>query len=232
MAQVAPSNGTVLLMTKWPEPGRVKTRMSPPLTPAQAARLSVCLLEDALEATEAIAEGLGLSVTVCLDPEDAIPAARALMPPSFQIQAQRGHGLAERMAYAVEEAFKAGAPRVFLRGSDTPMLSAAHFKQSLQALGHADVVVSPCEDGGYGLLGLNRCWPGLFNLEMSTSRVCEETLQRAKELGARSVEGMPCFDLDTEEDLRTLFWLRNTPERALCLRTLAFLEAQELWPPA
>lgn len=222
--------GRVLVFAREPRPGHVKTRMCPPLTLDQAAAFYSHLLDDVLEATAGVAETLGLEAVLCLDGEAAVDSFEQRAPAGFRVVAQRGEGLAERMARAVSEACTGGAERVLLRGSDSPMLGLAHFEEALQALEDHDLALSPALDGGYGLVAVKQPWPGLFDHPMSTPTVCADTLAQAERLGARACRVKACFDLDRWHDLRVLEDARTGPEAALCPRTLAYLDDGQLWP--
>lgn len=230
MKDANPSVGAILVFAKEPRPGRVKTRMCPPLTPAQAAVFYEHLLADVLEATAEMAVRLGLEGRVYLDPEEAVGSFSQRVPSSFRVFAQRGDGLGERMENAVEATFTAGAERVLLRGSDSPALGERVFSQALGALEDHDVALSPDVDGGFGLVALNKPWPGLFDSPMSTSTVYADTRVRAQQLGARVCAVDPCFDVDRWEDLRLLEQARGGSGAALCPRTLAYLDETGLWP--
>ena len=132
------------------------------------------------------------------------------------------------MAWAVRECAASGWARVLLRGSDSPTLDAAALASALDELDACDVVLRPDLDGGYNLVGLRGSRPEIFDHPMSTSRALEDTASRARALGLRVRIGEPGFDLDTVSDLRCLARER---ERAapLCPRTLAFLDARDLW---
>ena len=129
---------TLLLLAKRPEPGRVKTRLCPPWSHEKAAQFYTCMLEDVLEATAAFAKALDAQAVFCLDPlTEGAQTLPFSVPAGFSVEAQRGLGLAARMENAVADAFDRGARRVLLRGSDTPMLSQAHFEQALVGSGGA-----------------------------------------------------------------------------------------------
>lgn len=221
--------GTVLVFAKTPRAGLVKTRMSPPLSPEQAAELYGHMLDDVLAATARFAAELDLEAVLALHPAQDCRELAWRVPHPFRVIAQRGVGLGERMAYAAAEAAAAGAWRILLRGSDNPALSRLHFEQVLAGLEDCDVVVSPDRDGGYGLLGMRRPAPGLFDHPMSTHTVLDETLANAHRLGLSVRTADPCFDVDTIEDLQLLASARDDGAAELCPRTLAYLDEAGLW---
>jgi rSAM/selenodomain-associated transferase 1 len=226
----AAARGTLVVFAKRPEPGRVKTRLCPPLTPDQAAALYAEMLADVLQATADACNELELAAVLSVDPPEAGPAMAALAPAAFRVVPQRGAGLAERMTHAVDMEGAAGARAILLRGSDSPALDLATLRAGLEGLADHDVVLCPDLDGGYGLVALARPAPGLFEHAMSTERVLDDTLAQARRLGLRVQLLEPRFDIDDIEDLARLRQARTPALERLCPRTLAHLDALELWP--
>lgn len=221
--------GVVVVFAKAPHPGRVKTRMVPPLTPAQAAELYAKLLADVLSTTAEFAREFGLRPLVTVDPPEACREIAQLAPSNFSAVPQRGADLSQRMTWAVREAAATGAARVLLRGSDSPVLSGGLLREALEALEESDLVVCPDRDGGYSLIGLRRHAPGLFDHPMSTNSVLEQTLANAARLGLSARVQAPSFDLDRIGDLRWLAEARADGIGHLCSNTLEYLDANDLW---
>ncbi len=214
----------LVVFAKWPAPGAVKTRLSPPLTPEQAAELYAAMLDDVLEAMAQHAPPLGLELVLAAHPPDALAqfAARA---PVWRVVAQAGAELAARMEHAAASEFERGAERLLLRGSDSPALGADVLAAALAALTRSDLVLSPDRDGGYNLVALRRFVPGLFSHAMSTSTVLEDTRAAARSLGLTSELLAPGFDVDTAADFALLDEARPRAG-VLCPRTYAWLDAR------
>lgn len=232
------SAGWLVVLARRPEPGRVKTRLCPPLSPGQAAELYRCMLADALEASARAAGPLGLLPVLAVDPPEACAELAGGAPAGVRAVAQRGPDLGARMVHVARQAAAAGAARVLLRGSDSPTLAEATLREALAALATADVALSPDRDGGYGLvaLGPQALLHGLggstlFDHPMSTSSVLADTTRRAEELGLRVARVAAGFDVDRFEDLRLLAAERHRSVVLPCPRTLALLDAHALWPP-
>ena len=224
------SQGSVLIVfAKTPQPGMVKTRMTPPLSPDQAAELYTHMLDDVLEASAQFGAVLGLEVVLALHPPDACPAFSARVPRNVRVVAQQGLDLAERMSFAIMQAAASGAARILVRGSDSPVLDCATIESALAALDEADIAIAPDLDGGYGLIGVKAPAPMLFEHPMSTHTVLEETLESARRSGLRCSVLEPRFDLDSVADFRHLADARATGCAELCPRTLAYLDAHALW---
>jgi rSAM/selenodomain-associated transferase 1 len=216
--------GVLVVFAKQPVPGLVKTRLSPPLSPEAAAALYAEMLADVLEASARFAAELDLDPVLAVHPPAACAELARDCPAGFRAVPQRGADLAERMTRAVAEAAAAGARRILLRGSDSPMLERRTLEQALAALDTHELVLCPDRDGGYGLVGLTHPHPGLFDHPMSTASVLEQTLARAVDRGLRTRTLEPSFDLDTLDDLQRLAALRGSPAAALCPRTMSWLE--------
>jgi rSAM/selenodomain-associated transferase 1 len=208
----------------------VKTRLCPPLSPAQAADLYGEMLADVLGATAGFAVRLRLAPILAVSPPAACAELARHAPVAYQVVAQRGPDLSARMAWAVAEQAAAGHDRILLRGSDSPSLDGAAFEEALAALDDHDLAVCPDLDGGYSLIGLRGPAPGLFDHPMSTARVLDDTLVRAGRLGLRVHVQPPHFDIDRFDDLRRLAAARAGGCQALCPRTLAWLDAHAMWP--
>ena len=109
------------------------------------------------------------------------------------------------MANVSHELFAKGAVKVVLLDSDTPNLPVDHIREGLSRLNEVDVVLGPCEDGGYYLIGMKAFIPEIFSgIPWSTALVTEFTLKKVHELGL-TVSMLPVwYDVDTEKDLRRL----------------------------
>lgn len=222
--------GAIIVFAKDPRPGAVKTRLTPPLSPGEAAGLYACMLDDVLELTARAARELDLEALLAVDPPTARAALAARAPAPFHAVAQRGPDLSARMAHAVLEAAAGGASPVLLRGSDSPALTQPVLRGAVRALAErADLVVCPDRDGGYNLVGLRRPAAGVFGHAMSTARVLDDTLARGRLLGLRAEVLEPGFDVDVAADLERLAAARRRDPALPCVRTLAFLDGRGLW---
>jgi rSAM/selenodomain-associated transferase 1 len=222
--------GLIIVFVKAPRPGLVKTRMSPPLSPEQAAELYGNLLDDVLGATAEFSRELRLEPVVAVYPPEACRELARRVPAAFRIVAQRGRDLAERMAWAVSEAAAGGATRILLRGSDSPVLDVETVAAALEALEADDLAICPDADGGYNLVAMSRPAAALFDHAMSTRSVLEDTLANAKRLGLTSYVLPPGFDLDTAADFEHLARARSLGATHQCPRTIAYLDDNGLWP--
>jgi glycosyltransferase A (GT-A) superfamily protein (DUF2064 family) len=110
------------------------------------------------------------------------------------------------MARAAIQALTGDPSWVIIVGSDSPGLPSSHLRQAQHLLqSGADSVLGPAEDGGYYLLGLRRCPPGLLSrVDWGTARAASDTLHRLRGQGFDPQLLPPWFDIDTSEDLNRL----------------------------
>jgi rSAM/selenodomain-associated transferase 1 len=180
---------TLLVIAKTPVPGRVKTRLTPPFTPAEAARLAAAALADTLAAVRSCVASRRVLV---LDGEPG-----SWVPDGFEVVPQRGDGLAERLAAAFDDA---GGP-AFLVGMDTPQVTPALLDAGLGALDRADASFGAALDGGYWGIGLRRPDPAVFR-DVPMSERTTAAVQRARlaALNLRTAVLPPLRDVDTVDD--------------------------------
>jgi uncharacterized protein len=204
---VAPNLCSLGIMTKAPQAGKVKTRLTPPLTPEEAAMLNTCFLHDlgnaiSLAGEQAPAKGIGVYT-----PVGAESVYRKILPPDFFLVRQRGHDFGERLTLAMEDLFKIGFQSVCLINSDSPTVPATSFAAAANELAKPGdrMVVGPSDDGGYYLIGLKRLERRVFeDIEWSTERVLEQTMQRAVEIGLPIHQLPSGFDVDDRFTLQRL----------------------------
>lgn len=195
-----PLSHVLLVFVKEPRPGMVKTRLATSLGAERAAAVYRCLA-DALVRQTAPAAGEYTRV-FCFAPSDATAAMQAWLP-GESLLAQHGDDLGARMANAFAEAFRRGARRVAIVGTDAPGVGRALVAEALRSLDDHDVAIGPARDGGYYLLALHQPRPELFQgIAWSTSAVFTSTLERAAVLGlgVRILDVQA--DVDTIDDLR------------------------------
>jgi rSAM/selenodomain-associated transferase 1 len=191
----------LIIFAKEPVPGQVKTRLCPPLSLEEAARLYGAFLSDTLEEMGRLP---GLSLALAYAPAAARTFFKGLVSPEVSLFPQAGADLGERLTRAFAWGFEAGFAPVLLRGSDTPDLPGDVVLQAAAALnaGAAQVALGPSRDGGYYLVGLVAPHPELFReMSWSEATVLKETLARARRRSL-PVHLLPCWlDLDHFEDL-------------------------------
>ena len=214
--QVPPGMCALAVMTKAPQAGQVKTRLVPPLTPDEAAELNKCFLRDKaggiasacsrrpVGEAAATTEAMGIAVYTPIGAESAYDD---ILPGDFTLLPQRGAGFGERLYCAAEDLFICGFGSVCLIDSDSPTVPAENFAKAIELLKthSACIVLGPCDDGGYYLIGLNRPHRELFEeIDWSTERVFDQTMRRAREMDLE-VKLLPRgYDVDDAASLRCL----------------------------
>lgn len=178
----------VALFTRWPEPGKAKTRLIPALGAQGAADLHRRLTERTVATVQAA--GLPLEIrSTGADParfQDWLGSDLAVI--------DQGDGdLGARLARTAETL------PVLLLGADIPDLMPHHLTAAAAALATAPAVIGPAQDGGYWLLGLAAASPQLFTgIDWGTGSVLAATLAR---LPADTPQLETLSDLDTPDDL-------------------------------
>jgi rSAM/selenodomain-associated transferase 1 len=165
----------VLVIAKEPVPGRVKTRLSPPCTPVQAAELAAAALADTMNTVRSIEVSRRVLVFDGRPPDDGN---------GFEVIEQRGDGLAERLANAFD---LAGTPALLI-GMDCPQMSRSALAAALATLElqRFDAVLGPTVDGGYWAIGLKRADRAVFaGIPMSSPYTFAAQFARMHALGLR-----------------------------------------------
>jgi rSAM/selenodomain-associated transferase 1 len=188
-------NAQAIVIAKAPVPGRVKTRLTPPFTPAEAALLAEAALTDTLAAVAATPVARRV---LALE-----GSAGSWLPAGFDVIPQRGGGLDERLAAAFGEAHAALPLPMVLIGMDTPQVTAGLLAEAAGMLdcAEADAVFGPAADGGFWLLGLRRPDRSLLaGVPMSQADTGRRQLDRLTEAGLRVAMMPELTDVDTATD--------------------------------
>jgi len=183
----------LLLMAKAPVPGLVKTRLCPPCTPEQAAAVAAAALADTVDS---LASTPAVRRTLVLNGRMEVPAG-------WDVVAQRGAGLGERLANAYADAAWPGLAQLLV-GMDTPQLSPALLADAGERLCRdgVDAVLGLADDGGWWALGLRDPAAGavLRDVPMSTSETGQLTLRALHGFGLRVALLRVLRDVDTADD--------------------------------
>ena len=184
-----------ILMVKNPQPDQVKTRLMPHCSAEEAASLYRAFV---LDSVAVLAESTADLKVVACTPADAEPTLREWLAGSgdFAWLAQPEGDLGRRLDQLMGWSFDQGAGRTAIIGSDTPSLPSAYIDMALDAMKEREVVIGPCVDGGYYLIGQQAGERPMFaGVDWSTGRVLEQTLSK---LGGRSLGLLPpWYDVDT-----------------------------------
>jgi rSAM/selenodomain-associated transferase 1 len=183
----------VAVIAKEPVPGEVKTRLCPPLDPQEAADVARAALLDTLEAV--VASPARRAVVVLEgQPGDWLPAG-------IEVITQRGGAFGARLQGAVDDTVAGWEAPVLVVGMDTPQLTATHLVRAARALGRADAVLGPADDGGYWIIGFREAWSGLFDgVPMSSAGTAAAQLARLAELDLSCALTDGLRDVDVFDD--------------------------------
>ncbi len=195
------------VMAKAPRPGKVKTRLQPPLTAEEAAALNVCFLRDTtahLAQFAGTGEAAGL---ISYTPVGDEGAFEGLLPQDFALVAQRGDGFGERLYFAAMDILACGFGAVCLIDSDSPTMPHGALRTAINELKRPGdrVVLGGSADGGYYLIGLKAAHRAPFeNITWSTGSVYEETVRQVRRAGLELVELPIWYDVDDGATLAVL----------------------------
>jgi hypothetical protein len=198
------ARAAVIAFARAPVPGRTKTRLIPALGPEGAAELYRCFLLDTLEALGDVPAEI---IVAAAAPEDveALSASLSAHQVGAEVIVQSGADLGERIANAVRHALAQGHCAAVVIGTDAPDLPPRVIGRALQLIASHDLVLGPCVDGGYYLIGLRAVVPSLLrDIDWSTDTVLSDTIKRASDLGLTVALLEPWEDVDTPGDLLRL----------------------------
>lgn len=218
------NSNALIVVAKRPAPGKTKTRLSPPLTPELASALYECFLFDTLDQMRQVNDAL--HVIAYLDECDYFQR----LAPDFELIPQAGEDLGERLDRALTSYLSRGYQRVVIMDSDSPTLPPVYLSHAFHALSDgADVVLGPCDDGGYYLIGLRKPAPRLLReVHMSTPAVAAETIALAKEENLNLVTLPTWYDVDDAASLSRLRQEIEALHPSMAVYTRQFLQQDEI----
>jgi uncharacterized protein len=187
----------LIVFSKNPVAGRVKTRLAASIGDTEALRIYEQLRELTERATASVAASKAIAYS------DLIPETDLLLTGDAEAWLQQGRDLGERMHRAFVKGFSLGFSRVALIGTDCPDLSAAIVEEAFLALDACDVALGPARDGGFYLAALKRPFPELFlDRTWSTPEVLGNSLRIIREHGKSCALLPELADIDTFDDLK------------------------------
>jgi uncharacterized protein len=202
-----PVTERLIIFTRYPEPGKTKTRLIPALGANGAAALQQLMTEHTVRQVRSLDRLLSVEIrfTGGNSPTQTRQKHRLMqdwLGRSLTYEPQAQGDLGMRMAQAFQAAFTSGCDRVVTIGTDCPSLDATRLAQAFDALRTHDLVLGPATDGGYYLIGLKRLEPTLFQgIAWGTSEVFRKTVEAANQAGLSIAYLDPLTDIDRPEDL-------------------------------
>jgi rSAM/selenodomain-associated transferase 1 len=192
------SRDCLIIFVKYPQAGKVKTRLAKSIGEENAARLYRALVETLLKRTNSDK----FQRIIFYSPRGKGKEMRRWLGEDFAFVPQKGKGLGERLSGAFKFAFRNGAKRVIAIGSDSPTLDKKFIAEAFGELKDAQCVIGPALDGGYYLIGLSSWIDGIFKgIQWSTESVLNRTISKLKQLNIKHILLGKSFDIDSYQDI-------------------------------
>jgi rSAM/selenodomain-associated transferase 1 len=194
-------------MAKASHPGRTKTRLSPPLTPLQAAELNTAFLRDIADNLCLAAQSAAIAPYMAFGPPGSAPFFEHHLPADVGLLEAWLPTFGECLRHAVRSLLDLGYGAACVLNSDSPTLPTSVLIDTARALRRPGdrIVLGPCADGGYYLLGVKSAHQRLFeDIAWSSERVLQQTRERAAELGLETLTLPTWYDVDDAASLHAL----------------------------
>ena len=192
---------TLIMMSKAPVEGQVKTRLASDTSSAFAAKLQEAFIYDTADRFQT---GLYRAVVACA-PNRQHPTFERLANNGWELWNQGPGSLGERMQRARDRALDEGAGPAVIIGSDSPTLPKALVNRAFEALEHCEVVVGPAFDGGYYLIGTSQSDDSVFtDIPWGTASVFSTTVRRLQERHTRFLVLPFWYDVDDIDAVRRM----------------------------
>lgn len=191
----------LIVFAREPLPGKVKNRLAAAVGAERAAGIYETMLQDVLAATRQL-QSVN-AVVYWASAKESLPFLAERFGCSSRLQSSGDLG--QRMQGAFEEMLADGCDHCCIIGSDAPDLPVAYIEEAYLKLADqaTDVVIGPCRDGGYYLLGLKKMCERLFmDIPWSSAQVFERSIAAARNAGLSFSILPEWHDIDTIEDYR------------------------------
>ncbi len=196
----------LIIFTKYPEYGKVKTRLAATIGNGKAMKFYKTCAEHLFDSALALNDSV--EIFLFYSPEKDFAKIKKWIARDFSYIPQTDNDLGLRMADAFENLFDNNFRKVVIVGTDIPDVNAELLIHAFRALDNNDIVIGPAYDGGYYLLGMKKFFPALFQgIEWSTNKVFDLTVEKAKKAGLKVEIIKKLHDIDTEMEL--LNWLKS-----------------------
>ncbi|MCH7518951.1 MAG: TIGR04282 family arsenosugar biosynthesis glycosyltransferase [Candidatus Dadabacteria bacterium] len=191
---------TLIIFLKYPEAGKVKTRLAKEVGAQKAADIYSYMAKKIIG--NVLDKDCYRTIIFYDPPEKENEIKTWLENKQCQIIPQAGETLGDKIIDAFAQVFSSGADKAVIIGTDCIDISSKTITKAIKSLKGVDVVLGPAEDGGYYLLGLSSRIPEIFHeIEWSTGRVLNQTLERIKEKKLNYELLKTLKDIDTIDDL-------------------------------
>lgn len=215
MNRLRPATCAIAVMAKAPQPGRSKTRLTPLLTPEQAAGLSAAFLRDITDNISAASRSALIDGFIAYAPAGLetlfdghlATGTRLVLADGSPEMPANVEGFGRCLLHAIQSLLVSGYDSACVLNSDSPTLPTRILAQTAKLLAQPGdrAVLGPADDGGYYLLGLKAPHAHLFeDITWSTDSVAERTMLRAREIGLELVTLPSWYDVDDAASLYRL----------------------------
>lgn len=200
----------LLIFTRYPEPGRTKTRLIPAVGPEGAAAIQRELTERTIQTVRTLQTRMPDLTSTIFYTGATSQQMTTWLGADLQYRPQGDGDLGQRMQNSFQAAFANGAQRVVIIGIDCPELNVTDLEQAFVALAEQPIVFGPATDGGYYLLGQQRLVSELFiNVSWGTDQVLAQSLAIASKLRLTVAQLRSLTDIDRPVDLTLWEQLRG-----------------------
>jgi uncharacterized protein len=190
----------LIIFTRYPEPGKTKTRLIPALGGDGSAQLHRRMAEHTVKQVRSLS--CAIEVWYVGGSEELM---QDWLGKDLWYREQPAGDLGDRMCGAFRSAFEQGYQSVMIVGTDCPGLTTDFMAQGFASLRNQVVTIGPAIDGGYYLIGLQRLVPELFQeINWSTATVFSETLAIVDKLQLSTYLLPSLYDIDLPDDLQYL----------------------------
>ncbi len=225
-----PPRRLLIILAKYPRAGQVKTRLAVSIGVEAATSLYSAFLADLAPRFMHGNQRCGFDICWVYTPDtpefERMLANLCALPQSSQITfvGHAASNLAEHQVKQLQWAAGAGYQQAVIITTDTPHLSRTRVDDAFERLNDHDVVIGPCVDGGYYLLGVCQYWQVLDQVEMSTGHVTNDVIRNAQAAWLSVSLLEPMLDIDNEHDLNAFVSLMESSSGNLCPKTWSKLE--------
>lgn len=200
----------IALFTKYPTEGRVKTRLIPAFGAQTATKIHNFLATRTINTLEqAVSQNPNFDLHVFYDGAD-LTAMQTWLGSGLSYHKQHGNDLGDRLSNAMNALFAEGYLSIIFVGADCFNLNAQHIMDATCLLETSDIVIGPCKDGGYYLIGIKKAAPEIFKgISWGSEQVFSQTISIAKKLGMGYSLLPMLSDIDRQEDVYGCEKLKN-----------------------
>ena len=191
----------LIIFTRYPQPGKTKTRLIPALGVEGATNLQRQMTEFTLSKVKKFQESAAISFEIRFTGGN-LPLMQNWLGTELNYLLQGEGDLGKRMENSFLSAFDKGAQEVITIGIDCPGVNAQVLAEAFEKIRNCDLLLGPAVDGGYYLIGLKRAIGQLFiNIDWGTAKVLQQTVDIAQQLNLSVAYLQTLADIDRPEDL-------------------------------